>query len=259
MHVSHTSSHSHVFLLLICHVLKTVHALAELDVLTPSLKEELTDWICKAIPGWTLFCCCKAHFYFLLIEEDWGGCWTVFTFLSDLRGCSICTIWKGRESFLKSLFYSLTSRWNQGAVMTCSAQWGQKFLGYLFRHEDPTTTVPMLEWKQRDRWKQQRGWLPWSPPVFSVTHPEENLIKSTYQERGKNTWKERWRDGKMERGGDGGVAVMTDPSPMVSSLTFRIAREHWTSGDKMKQRCHTHIHRKNTNNADKNRAYTATK
>lgn len=104
MHVSHTSSHSHVFLLLICHVFKTVRALAELDVLTPSLKEELTDWICKAILGWTLFCCCKAHFYFLLIEEDWGGCWTVFTFLSDLRGCSICTIWTGRESFLKISF-----------------------------------------------------------------------------------------------------------------------------------------------------------
>lgn len=36
--------------------------------------------------------------------------------------------------------------------------------------------------------------------------------------------KERWRDG--EGRGDGGVAVMTDPSPTVSSLTFRIAGEH---------------------------------
>lgn len=34
------------------------------------------------------------------------------------------------------------------------------------------------------------------------------------------------KDREIERDGDGGVAVMTDPSPTVSSLTFRIAREH---------------------------------
>lgn len=55
--------------------------------------------------------------------------------------------------------------------------------------------------------------------------------------------------GEMERwrGGDGEVAVMTDPSPTVSSLTFRIAREHRTPGGRMK---HGHTHRQNTNHAD---------
>lgn len=42
--------------------------------------------------------------------------------------------------------------------------------------------------------------------------------------------------GKMEREGDAGVAVMTDPSPTESSLTFRIAREHRTPGERMKHR-----------------------
>lgn len=39
---------------------------------------------------------------------------------------------------------------------------------------------------------------------------------------------------------------MTDPSPTVSSLTFRIAGEHWTPGGRMKHRdatsTHTHTH-----------------
>lgn len=47
----------------------------------------------------------------------------------------------------------------------------------------------------------------------------------------------------MEGGRDGGVAVMTDPSPTVSSLTFRTAREHRTPGGRMKQRGHTHTYK----------------
>lgn len=113
-----------------------------------------------------------------------------------------------------------------------------------FSPQGPNNRSPPVGMKERRQMKAgKRGWLPWSFPLFSVTHPEENLIKSTYQDPHKREMRTHERkDGEKEKwkeGGNGGVAVMSDASPTVSSVTFRIAKKHWTSGGTMKRGCHT--------------------
>lgn len=120
-----------------------------------------------------------------------------------------------------------------------------------FSPRGPNNQSPPVGIKEEGQMKAgNRGWFPWSPPLFSITHPEENLIKSTYQEPHKREMRTHERkEGERRRwkeGGDGGMAAMTDAPHAASSLTFRIAGELWTSGGRIK---HTNTG-KNKNNAD---------
>lgn len=152
--------------------------------------------------------------------------------------------------FLKNLFSTLWPQWNQGVVVKHSVQRGQRYLGYLFTAWTRRPEFPCRnERGETDESSKER--MTALIPSCLLRHPLGGKFNKVHipratKEREENTWKQRWRDGE--------VAVMTDPSPTVSSLTFRIAREHWTPGGRMKHReaarIPTNTHRKNTDYTD---------
>lgn len=116
------------------------------------------------------------------------------------RDCNVCNILTERQCFFFFfLFFVLFSTlWPPYGIR--ELLWSslpKRSIGSwaTFSPHGPNNQSPPVGKKTRRQMKAgKRGWHPWSLPLFFVTHPQENLIKSTYQEPHKREMK-----GKMER------------------------------------------------------------
>lgn len=165
-------------------------------------------------------------------EED-----TVLHFCHALGLKWECTTLLIEKEIYLFIFHLLTSM-DWGTWCENSSQKGQNYLGCLLTMYTLWPKSPHGNEEGKTDESSKEGMTPLIPSCLLHHLPRGKFnkvhIPRATKERDENTWKDRWR------GGDGEVAVMTDPSPTVSSLTFRIARDHWTPAGRMKQKDATH-------------------
>lgn len=136
--------------------------------------------------------------------------------------------------------------------MKLGAQIGHRFQGHLFTTWTLQPESSCGNKREETDESRKEGMTPLIPSSL-LRHPPGGKFNKVHipraiqeRQRDENTWKERWRETKMEKvgWGDRRVAVRTDASPTVSPMTFRIAGDHRTSGGRMKRRCRTQTQKK---------------